>query len=63
MDKPLWARFGEATTAPHAIQWLSARYERLVKQPVRDADTVGRSDRSSSSGMPRSSRLNRWNIK
>src|SRR2546425_9271620 len=24
MDRPLWARFGEATlTAPHAIQWLS----------------------------------------
>ena len=35
MDRTLWARFGEATLhAPHAIQWLSACYERLVK-PVR----------------------------
>ena len=32
MDRALWARFGEATLkAPHAIQWLSACYERLVK--------------------------------
>ncbi len=32
MDRALWARFGEATLkAPHAIQWLSACYECLVK--------------------------------
>jgi hypothetical protein len=32
MDRALWARFGEATLkAPHAIQWLSACYELLVK--------------------------------
>jgi putative transposase len=32
MDKAVWARFGEeTTTAPHAIQWLSACYERVVK--------------------------------
>ena len=32
MDKALWARFDETVaTAPRAIQWLSACYERLVK--------------------------------
>ena len=32
MDRTLWARFGEATLkTPHAVQWLSACYERLVK--------------------------------
>ena len=36
MDKALWARFGEATTtAPHAIQWLSACYERFVNHQSR----------------------------
>ena len=31
MDRTLWARFGEATLkAPHAVQWLSACYERFV---------------------------------
>ncbi len=32
LDKALWARFGEPmTTAPPALPWLSACYERLVK--------------------------------
>jgi transposase InsO family protein len=34
MDRTLWARFGEATLkAPHAVQWLSACYERFVNRP------------------------------
>jgi hypothetical protein len=32
MDRTLWGRFGETTLkAPHAVQWLSACYELLVK--------------------------------